>query len=267
MGSQYQNRYRGRLTVWELPPTLEGNARGRSSSVSTASLPVIPVSIVLIDSHTVLRDGLRALLELEPDLRVIGEAANGLEGVRLVQSTRPTLVITDLIMPGQSGLSVIEDLRAADANLRVLVLTAHSDEEYLEAALRAGANAYVLKHATRSELLRAIRAVLAGQKYFCPAMSAQLVAGYLSRPHRLTRPVPITSREREVLTGIALGESNKRLAHALCLSVKTIEKHRANLMRKLALHNTAAVTLFAVRSGLVSAHGVGPNAGGELRRA
>jgi len=209
-------------------------------------------TIVLVEDHAILREGLRALIELEPDLKVVGEAGTGAEAVRVVQGASPTLVITDLAMPGGSGLQTIEELRALCPNLRVLVLTAYCMDEYIGAALSAGADGYVLKDASRAELLQAIRSVIAGQKYFSKPVSARLVSGYLRRNDPATDPSPrITDREREVLMRIALGESNKRVAVALHLSVKTVEKHRANLMRKLELHNTAAVTLFAVRNGLV----------------
>jgi len=208
--------------------------------------------IVLVEDHAILREGLRALIELETDLKVVGEASTGAEGVRVVQSTDPTLVITDLAMPGGSGLKTIDELRAASPNLRVLVLTAYCTDEYIGAALSAGADGYVLKDASRAELLQAIRAVVSGQKYFSEPVSARLVSGYLRRNDPASDSCPrITEREREVLTRIALGESNKRVAIGLRLSVKTVEKHRANLMRKLELHNTAAVTLFAVRNGLL----------------
>jgi DNA-binding NarL/FixJ family response regulator len=212
--------------------------------------------IVIIESHGILREGLRALIELETDLRVVGEASTAAEGVRTVQRTDPALVITDLAPLGSSGLRIIEHLRAASANARVLVLTAYCTDEYIRAALTAGADGYVLKEAGRTELLHAIRSLIAGQKYFSEPVSARLVSGYLRRnePSRGVHP-RITEREREVLTHVALGESNKRVAMALRLSVKTVEKHRANLMRKLELHNTASVTLFAVRNGLVPAHG------------
>jgi len=209
-------------------------------------------TIVLVEDHAILREGLRALIELEPDLKVVGEAGTGAEAVRVVQGASPTLVITDLAMPGGSGLRTIDELRAVCPNVRVLVLTAYCTDEYIVAALGAGADGYVLKDASRAELLQAIRSVIAGQKYFSKPVSARLVSGYLRRNDPATDPSPrITDREREVLMRIALGESNKRVAVALHLSVKTVEKHRANLMRKLELHNTAAVTLFAVRNGLV----------------
>ncbi len=215
-------------------------------------------SIVIIEPHGILREGLRALIELEADLRVVGEASTGADGVRVVQSTDPALVITDIAPPGTQGLRIIEQLRAASARVHVLVLTAYCSDEYIRAALGAGADGYVLKDAGRAELLQAIRSVIAGQKYFSEPVSARLVSGYLRRNEPSLGAGAgvyprITEREREVLTHVALGESNKRVALALRLSVKTVEKHRANLMRKLELHNTASVTLFAVRNGLVPA--------------
>ena len=215
-------------------------------------------SIVIIEPHGILREGLRALIELETDLRVVGEASTGADGVRVVQSTDPALVITDLAPPGTQGLRIIEQLRAASARVHVLVLTAYCTDEYIRAALGAGADGYVLKDAGRAELLQAIRSVIAGQKYFSEPVSARLVSGYLRRNEPTLGAAAgvyprITEREREVLTHVALGESNKRVALALRLSVKTVEKHRANLMRKLELHNTASVTLFAVRNGFVPA--------------
>ena len=215
-------------------------------------------SIVIIEPHGILREGLRALIELEVDLRVVGEASTGADGVRVVQSTDPALVITDIAPPGTQGLRIIEQLRAASARVHVLVLTAYCSDEYIRAALGAGADGYVLKDAGRAELLQAIRSVIAGQKYFSEPVSARLVSGYLRRNEPTLGAAAgvyprITEREREVLTHVALGESNKRVALALRLSVKTVEKHRANLMRKLELHNTASVTLFAVRNGLVPA--------------
>jgi len=183
-------------------------------------------SIVLVEDHAILREGLRALIEQESDLEVVGEASTGAEGVRVVQDTSPTLVITDLAMPGGSGLRTIDELRAACPNLRVLVLTAYCTDQYIGAALSAGADGYVLKDASRAELLQAIRSVIAGQKYFSEPVSAHLVSGYLRRNAPAADGCP--------------------------------EKHRAHLMRKLELHSTAAVTLFGVSNGLVPTRDVDP---------
>ena len=209
--------------------------------------------VVLIEDHAILRAGIRTLLDTEGDLEVVGEAGTANEGIRVVQETSAMLAVMDLSLPGGSGLSAIDALRAASPNLRVLILTAYCTDEYLRAAFSAGADGYLLKDATRAELMQAIRAVMAGKKYFSAPVSARLLSGYLGT-HATTPASPragITAREREVLTRIALGDSNKRAALAMRLSIKTVEKHRANLMRKLALHNTAGMTLFAIRNGLL----------------
>ena len=208
--------------------------------------------IVLVEDHAIPREGLRALIELEPDLKVVGEAGTGAEGVRVAQSASATLVITDLAMPGGSGLRTIDELRAACPKLRVLVLTACCTDEYIGAALSAGADGYVLKDASRAELLQAIRSVSAGQKYFSEPVFARLISGYLRRNDPATLASPrITEREREVLTRSALGDSDKRVAMAQRLGVKTVAKQRVKLLRHVELHNTAAVALFALRNGLL----------------
>src|ERR1700716_4211222 len=169
-------------------------------------------SVVLVEDHAILREGLRALIDLESDLRVVGEASTGADGVRVVQSTTPTLVITDLAMPGGSGLRIIDELRAAGPNLRVLVLTAYCTDEDIGAAWSAGADGYVLKDASRAKLLQAIRSIIAGQKYFSESVAARLMSGYLRRNDPATLASPrITEPEREGLRRIALGEANKRV--------------------------------------------------------
>jgi DNA-binding NarL/FixJ family response regulator len=211
--------------------------------------------IVLVEDHAILREGLRALLELEQDLRIVGEATNGIEAVPAVEALTPDLVITDIALPGRSGIELISCLRLSHAATKILILTAHNSEEYIRAALNAGAHGYVLKDASRAELLQAIRAVLSGQTYLCASVTAKVVTGYL-RPKAeslsLSAVQLVTAREREVLTRVALGRSNKLIARELQVSVKTVEKHRANLMRKLTLHNTAAVTRFAISHGMLN---------------
>ena len=212
--------------------------------------------LVVVEDHAILREGLRALLELEPDLAIAGEASNGIDAVPVVESLKPAMLITDIALPRRSGIELIGCLRQMRLDLKILVLTAHSSEEYIRAALNAGADGYVLKDASRADLLQAIRAVLGGQTYLCSSVTAKVVSGYL-RPKAGDAEVVtvehVTGREREVLTRVALGRSNKLIARALGVSIKTVEKHRANLMRKLTLHNTAAVTRFAIRHGMVTA--------------
>jgi two-component system response regulator NreC len=218
-------------------------------------VPNLRIRIVLVEDHEILREGLKALIDLEPDFEIaadFGEAAGGLAGIRRLQ---PDLVLTDLALPGISGFEFLAQIRHIAPRARMLVLTAHNSEENIRAALNAGAHGYVLKEANRAELMLAIRTVSAGERYLCKAVATRVLSGYLSggEPCRSPKTVQsITGREREVLTRIARGESNKVIARALALSVKTIEKHRSNLMRKLRLHNAAAITLFAVRNGLTA---------------
>jgi DNA-binding NarL/FixJ family response regulator len=216
-------------------------------------VPNLRIRIVLVEDHEILREGLKALIDLEPDFEIagdFGDAAAGLAGICRLQ---PDLVLLDLALPEISGFELLAQIRHVAPRTRNLVLTAHNGEENIRAALNAGAHGYVLKEANRAELMLAIRTVSAGEQYLCKAVATQVLSGYLSggEPHHSPKPVQsITGREREVLTRIAHGESNKVIARALALSVKTIEKHRSNLMRKLHLHNAAAITLFAVRNGL-----------------
>ena len=210
--------------------------------------------LILIDDHMILREGLHALLELESDFVVVGEAGNLEDGIALVERLRPNLVITDLAMPRGSGIQIISQVRAIAPETRVLVLTVHSSEEYIDAALKAGADGYVLKDSSSAELLQAIRSVIRGQRYLCPPVSAKIISGYLGeRDARNAASLQLlTDREREILTLVAKGLSNKRIATRLTLSVKTVEKHRSNFMRKLELHNTAGITMFAISKRLVS---------------
>lgn len=221
--------------------------------------------LVLVDDHAILREGLRALLALESDLEVVGEADNGDDGVAIVEREQPDIVITDLAMPQRTGIQVISRVRKVAPAVRVLVLTVHNGEEYIKAALTAGADGYVLKDSSRADLLQAIRTIVRGQRYLCAPVSAKIVSGFLGdgEPRAPGSAQHLTDREREILTLIALGKSNKRIALQLLLSVKTIEKHRSNFMRKLELHNTAGVTMFAICNGLVSADQVALHAGPE----
>ena len=216
---------------------------------------------MLVDDHLILRQGLRALLELELDLEVIGEAGDTAGAIELIRRTRPDLVISDIGLPGKSGLEIIAELRACCPELKVLVLSAHGSEEYIRVALNARANGYVLKDSSREELLLAIRKVAKGEQYLCQTITARFVTGYLQgskQQNGAGGARMVTDRERQVLSRIALGLPNKLIAKELGLAVKTVEKHRSNLMRKLSLHNAAAITMYALKSGIVSADDVAP---------
>jgi len=208
--------------------------------------------VLLVDDHAIVREGLIALIDAECDLRVVGDAASVTHGVDLARTLNPDLIVTDISIPGVTGLQGISELRRQCPNARLLVLTVYNREEYIRAALAAGANGYVLKDSTRSDLIRAMRAVLSGERHLCSQSSARIVSSFLGENSGAT-PIPagVSGRERQILAMIAQGLSNKRIALSISLSVKTVEKHRANLMRKLQLHNVAEVTRFALQSGLL----------------
>jgi DNA-binding NarL/FixJ family response regulator len=211
--------------------------------------------IVLVEDHAILRDGVKVLIEMETDFQVVGEFCRVEESLVGIRDLQPDVVVTDLALPGRSGIELLAEIRQLSPLTRKLVLTAHENEEYIRAALNAGADGYVLKDANSAELMLAIRTVSLGQQYLCKAIADKILSGYLSgdpRPAGVAAAQPITGREREVLTRIALGNSNKLIARELGVSPKTVEKHRSNLMRKLQLHNAAAITTYAIRNGMTS---------------
>jgi DNA-binding NarL/FixJ family response regulator len=227
------------------------------SSTPAVSLPKPKIRIVLVEDHIILREGLRALIEIEADFDVVGEFGSLEEGVAGIRHLQPDLVVTDLALRGRSGIDLLTEIQSISPLTRKLVLTAHDNEEYIRAALNAGANGYILKDANGAELMMALRTVSLGQQFLCKSISSKILSGYLSgyvprdqRPPSSAVTQVITEREREVLTRIALGNSNKVIARELGVSPKTVEKHRSNLMRKLQLHNAAAITMFAIRNGM-----------------
>jgi DNA-binding NarL/FixJ family response regulator len=214
-----------------------------------------PIRLVLVEDHTILRDGIRALLQLESDMIIVGEYAcvdSSLDGIHRLQ---PDVVVVDLSLPNRSGLELMREIQRLSPRSRKLVLTGNDGLEYIRAALGAGADGYVLKDARSAELLQAIRTVSRGERFLCKAIASKVLAGFLTHdkaPPSPSAPDAITAREREVLTRVAQGHSNKRIALDLGLSPKTAAKHRANLMRKLKLHNTAAVTMYAIQHGFAN---------------
>lgn len=211
--------------------------------------------ILIVEDHTLLRQGLQAMLAADPDLEVVGEAEDGRQAIRLAGTLSPRLILMDLSMPGTNGTEAIAEIKRRYPEIRVLVLTVHKAEEYIREALRVGADGYVLKHATRDELMLAIRSILNGKTYLSPDVAEKVVSGYLGGGHDLgdrSTWDSLTLREREVLKLIAEGNPNKYIANYLCVSVKTVEKHRSNLMKKLNLHNASALTAFAIERGMVS---------------
>lgn len=213
-----------------------------------------PIRIVLVEDHTILREGLRALLSADPKFEIVGEADDGREAIRRVDKLAPDLVVMDLSMPRMTGMDAIREIKRRHPATKIIALTVHKAEEYLRTTLQAGADGYVLKDATHVELLLAIQNVLKGKTYLSPSVSDTVIEGYLEgKEDQVPNPRLglLSPREREVLKLIAEGYKNKEIAADLFISLKTVEKHRANLMKKLDLHNAAALTSFAIEQGLV----------------
>jgi DNA-binding NarL/FixJ family response regulator len=210
--------------------------------------------VLLADDHSIVRRGLRSLLE-DAGVSVVGEAADGLEAVRLCEEHHPDVLILDIAMPKLNGIEVAARAQKLVNRPAVIILSMHADESYIIRALAAGARGYLLKSATDEDLLPAVRAVAAGKPYFSPAVAAVLVEDYVRRLQ--TRGLSdsfhlLTDREKEVLQLLAEGRSNKEVATLLDLGLSTVETHRANLMQKLNLHNTAEIVLYAVRKGIIA---------------
>jgi DNA-binding NarL/FixJ family response regulator len=211
------------------------------------------IRLVLVEDHAILRDGVRALLELESDVVIVGDfdgIESSLDGIRQLQ---PDVVVLDLALPNGSGIELLREIGGLSPRSRKLVLTGSDGEACIRAAMSAGADGYVLKDASSAELLLAIRTVSIGQRFLCKAITSKVLLGFLSGDRQPTSQIPaisITVREREVLVRIAQGQSNKAIARDLGLSPKTIEKHRGNMMRKLELHSAAAITRYVIRNGL-----------------
>lgn len=211
--------------------------------------------ILLADDHGIVRRGMRALLDSEEGLEVVGEAANGREALKWIETLRPDLAILDVAMPMLNGIEVTAQAMKSFPDLKVIILSMYADEAYVVRALTAGARGYLLKEATEEDLLPAVRAVAAGRSYFSPAISSILLADYVR--HLKQRGLEdsydvLSDREKEVLQLLAEGRSNKETATVLNLSLSTVETHRLKLMQKLGLHNTAEIVLYAVRKGIIS---------------
>ena len=212
------------------------------------------VRVLLAEDHTIVRKGLRTLLEDEAGIEVIAEAEDGREAVRLVEELRPDVVLMDFSMPGLNGLEATRQIKQWVPEVKVLVLTRHAHEDYVSAVLRAGASGYVVKSAAPAELVSAIRAVSRGDSFLSPTVSRTVIEGYVRQAEAMAQDSHerLTGREREVLQLIAEGHSSRGIAERLYISEKTVRKHRANLMDKLDLHGTAELTQYAIRKGLVS---------------
>ena len=206
------------------------------------------IRIVLADDHVTVREGLRLLIEAQPDMQVVAEASDGSMAVEQTRALKPDVVVMDISMPGMNGLVATRALRAQVPGTAVIILTRHGDDAYLQALLRAGAAGYVLKQSPAAELLQAVRAVAAGGQYLDSTLTARVTAGFVGRKSKgLNQPgAALTERESEVLRLIAAGYSNKEIAAQLELSVKTVEVHKAKSMRKLGLAGRIDIVRYAI---------------------
>ncbi len=211
------------------------------------------ISLVIIDDHQVVREGLRVLLERQPDFTVVGEAGTGLQVVDLVDRLRPTVLLLDLTLPGLNGLDVLRQVRERTPTTHVLILSMHANETYVTEALHSGAAGYCLKTAGADALIAAVRAVAAGKHYLSPSISERVIEAYAQQVNPLRDAYEtLTTREREVLHLAAEGHSNVGIAARLGISPRTVEAHRANLMRKLNIQSHAELVRYAIRRGLIS---------------
>jgi DNA-binding NarL/FixJ family response regulator len=211
--------------------------------------------IVIAEDHVILRQGLKSLMDAHEDLEVVCEAGDGLEAIRAVEQEEPDLLLLDLNMPRMDGVSAIRDIKKRFPETKIIVLTMHQNEEYILEAFQCGADGYCLKASSHDELMIAIRHVLSGQSYVSPEISGKVLEGYLEGQKTLKEKTSwdtLTPREREVLKLVGEGYQNKKIADYLCISVKTVEKHRANIMQKLDLHTASALTAYAIEKGLVA---------------
>ncbi|MCJ7540110.1 MAG: response regulator transcription factor [Desulfobacterales bacterium] len=211
--------------------------------------------IVIAEDQTLVRQGLRSLLESEKKLKVVAEAGDGIEAIRCVEKHKPDLVLMDLAMPKMSGLSALKDIKNMYPDTKIIALTFHSSEEYILEAFKSGADGYCLKKDSHTELLTAIKSVLSGKSYISPFISSKVLEGYLEGRKTLKKKTSwetLTQREKEVLKLVGEGYSSIEIGDILCISSKTVDKHRSNIMNKVNLHNAAALTAYAVKKGLVT---------------
>lgn len=212
------------------------------------------IRVLVVDDHPLVREGIRHVLNEGSGFEVTAEAASGEEALRLAESHRPDVILLDISMPGESGLKVAAKLRRGVPEARILILSMHDHAEFVLGAVRAGVHGYVLKDSLPVELRDAVRAVHSGEEFFSPPVASRLSAALRGEVHvgsKRQRIESLTNREREVLVHVAMGRSNKEVAAELGISVRTVETHRENLMRKLDIHSVAELTRLAIKTGLV----------------
>jgi len=216
---------------------------------------VTAIRVLIADDHVIVRDGVRLILEAQPDMAVVGEASDGREAVKKAHALSPDVVLMDIAMPGMSGLEATAVIKKELPDVQVVVLTMHEDYQYFFAVLRAGASGYVLKGASSADLLASVRAAHEGGVYLHPTVAKNLVADYVKRMEpgeETARYGGLSERERQVLTLVAEGRTSQQIADELFLSISTVQTHRAHIMEKLKLQNRAELIRYALRKGLIS---------------
>jgi len=213
----------------------------------------VSTTIVLADDHHVVRQGLRALLEAEQDFHIVGEAADGLAALDAVERLKPDVLVLDLMMPGLNGLEVMREIAHRSLRTRVVILSMHANEAYVLQALQSGVAGYVLKESTASDLAQAVREAAAGRHYLSPPLSERAIQAYVEKAEITTLDTydTLTRRERHVLQLVAEGHSNAEIAARLSISARTVETHRANIMRKLDLHSQTDLIRYALKKGIL----------------
>jgi DNA-binding NarL/FixJ family response regulator len=214
-----------------------------------------PIRILLADDHTVVRDGLRALFEKQPDMRVVGEAADGRDAVRVAEEQSPDVIIMDIAMPNMNGIEATRRIVASNSHCAVVILSMHQDESYVLRSLKAGAKAYLLKESVRGDVIEAVRAVMQGRSFFTRKVSRILQEDYVREMERRGLEDSydlLTDREREILQLVAEGRTNKEVAGLLNISLTTVETHRTHILQKLNLHSVPELILYAVRKGIIA---------------
>ncbi len=213
------------------------------------------IRLILADDHEMMREGLKSLIEKEPDMQVVGETNNGAKTVELARKARPHIVVMDVAMPDLNGIEATRKIVDANPQTKVVALSGHENKEFVREMLTAGASAYVLKKRAYEELGRAIKEVMKGKKYLSPDIARGVVDDYIELSSTIEdNPafIVLTDREREILQQLAEGKTTKEMADALSVSVKTVETHRRNIMEKLDLHSVAELTKYAIREGVTS---------------
>ncbi len=210
--------------------------------------------MIIVEDHQLLREGLKTMISAFENIEIVGEAGDGLKAIQTIRKIQPDIILLDLSMPKMDGMSIIKAVKSQFPDIKILVLTIHEGDHYVLEAFDAGADGYCIKNASRKELELAIKSVIEGNRYVSPGITSNILEGYIEGQKKIKEKSTwdtVTQREREILKLVAEGYPNKEIAEFLNISVKTVEKHRANIMKKLDIHNVASLTAYAIERGLI----------------